>query len=84
MNEDELRKLVREYHSWSNQKTREDANFRFGTRKNFLIKLFCRLSSKLGNLFNSFYGYIFDSLLEDLDQMFDTFKAKKSKFANKR
>ena len=76
MNEDELRKLVIDYLRWSSQINKNDA-FIFNPRKSLLMILFKKLSKKLGELFNNFYGYIFESLLEDFSN-FNCFEEKVS------
>lgn len=61
MNDNQLRKIIIDYIRWSSEKTNFD-NFNglvINSRKNLLIVIYKKLSFKIGELFNTYYGFIF-------------------------
>jgi hypothetical protein len=68
MRDGQLRKIVIDYVRWAAERIDCDNHMRlhFGSRKGLLLKMFERLSDKLGDLFTHFFGYIFDDMVEDI------------------
>lgn len=68
MNDNQLRKVIIEYVRWAAERTEADesASFIFNSRKNLLYIVFEKISRKIGELFNHFYGYIFEDVVRDL------------------
>ena len=71
MNDNQLRKVLIDYVRWASEKTNSDsmARLTFNSRKNLLVNIFEKLSNKLGDLFTHFYGYIFEIITKDLEDM---------------
>ena len=86
MNDNQLRKVIIDYVRWASEKTSNDsiARLAFNSRKNLLINIFERLSLKLGDLFTHFYGYIFEILTKDLEDMQVHKEAQSSKLVGKK
>jgi hypothetical protein len=68
MNDNQLRKIIIDYVRWSSEKTSSDvgAGLIFNSRKNLLVLTFNKLSNKIGELFNQYYGFIFEDIVNDL------------------
>lgn len=65
-NENELRKVLIDFVRWSEVKQNEEISIKFNMRKIVIGWIYCKLSAQLKGLFTSFYGYVFDSYLKDL------------------
>ena len=86
MNDNQLRKVIIDYVRWASEKTNSDqiARLAFNSRKNLLINIFEGLSLKLGDLFTHFYGYIFEIITKDLEDMQAHRQSQTSKLVGKK
>jgi hypothetical protein len=66
MNEHQLRKFIIDLVRWSEMKSEAEENLPFNYRKISIAQIYCLMAEKLQSLFTPFYGYIFDSLVKDL------------------
>lgn len=56
---------------FGSENMKEDANagLIFNSRKILVVGIYAKLEEKLGELFNHFYGYIFDEIVQDLSRL---------------
>lgn len=76
MNEHQLRKYIIDLVRWSEMKSEVEDSLPFNYRKISVVQIFSLMAEKLQSLFTPFYGYIFDSLIKDLQAINKTYEGK--------
>lgn len=83
MNEHQLRKFIIDLVRWSEMKSEIEENLPFNYRKLAVAQIYCLLSENLQALFNPFFGYIFDSIIKDYQNVTKAYQSKAKSAASK-